>query len=166
MQIDVCSIKIKQMELSYHVEKVIKEDIPKLQHGNDGLIYTCAESGYVVGTDERMYALPFFFFNALWTCARAVVASLKWKPPSENSIDFRLDLRFPPLATRPFEADFSAKPQFVLNTWMGKERGGTRDAKGKQREAYEYFDVMSVGDDEWAQWVWLPITKLVIDQRR
>jgi mRNA capping enzyme, catalytic domain len=51
---DVYSIKIKQMELSYHVEKVIKEDIPRLQHGNDGLIYTCAESGYVVGTDERM----------------------------------------------------------------------------------------------------------------
>lgn len=49
------SIKIKQMRPSYHVEKVIKEDIPKVQHGNDGLIYTCAESGYVVGTDQRMY---------------------------------------------------------------------------------------------------------------
>ena len=50
------------MELSYHVEKVIKEDIPKLQHGNDGLIYTCAESGYVVGTDQRMYVLRRFPF--------------------------------------------------------------------------------------------------------
>lgn len=45
------------MQPSYHVDKVIREDIPKLQHGNDGLIYTCAESAYVVGTDERMYAL-------------------------------------------------------------------------------------------------------------
>jgi len=43
------------MELSYYVEKVLKEDIPKLQHGNDGLIYTCAETPYVVGTDERMF---------------------------------------------------------------------------------------------------------------
>ncbi|KAF8508398.1 mRNA capping enzyme [Gautieria morchelliformis] len=123
-------IKIKQMQLSYHVEKVIKEDIPRLQHGNDGLIYTCAESGYVVGTDERI---------------------LKWKPASENSIDFRLELGFPPLVTNPTEPDFCAKPQFILKSWMGKERGGGRDAKGKQREAYEYFDVMTVDDEEWAR---------------
>jgi mRNA guanylyltransferase len=49
------SIRVKQMELSYHVEKVIREDIPRLKHGNDGLIYTCAESPYVVGTDQRMF---------------------------------------------------------------------------------------------------------------
>lgn len=48
------------MELSYHVEKVIQEDIPRLKHGNDGLIYTCAASPYVVGTDERM--LVFFHY--------------------------------------------------------------------------------------------------------
>ncbi|KAF8586561.1 mRNA capping enzyme [Ramaria rubella] len=123
-------INIKRMELSYYVEKVIKEDIPRLQHGNDGLIYTCAESGYVVGTDQRI---------------------LKWKPPSENSIDFRLDLRFPPSTTNPSEPDFCAKPQFVLNAWLGKDRSGGRDAKGKQREAYEYFDMMAVDDEEWAK---------------
>ncbi|KAF8511016.1 mRNA capping enzyme [Hysterangium stoloniferum] len=123
-------IKIKRMELSYHVEKVLREDIPRLQHGNDGLIYTCAESGYVVGTDERI---------------------LKWKPPSENSIDFRLELRFPPLAANLTQPDMCAKPQFVLNVWLGKDRSGARDAKGKQREAYEFFDVMSVDDDEWTR---------------
>lgn len=62
IQNDICSIKIKQMVSSYHVEKVIKDDIPRLQHGNDGLIYTCAESGYVVGTDQRMYVLHRFPF--------------------------------------------------------------------------------------------------------
>lgn len=51
------------MELSYYVEKVLKEDIPRLQHGSDGLIYTCAESGYVVGTDQRMYVLRLFPFS-------------------------------------------------------------------------------------------------------
>ena len=76
---------------------------------------------------------------------------MKWKPPSENSIDFRLELRFPPSVTRPSEPDFCAKPQFVLNAWMGKDRGGGRDAKGKQREVYEYFDVMAVDDEEWAR---------------
>ena len=43
------------MELSYGIEKVFNEVIPKLQHGNDGLIYTCLQSPYVVGTDPKMY---------------------------------------------------------------------------------------------------------------
>lgn len=42
------------MELSYGIEKVFNEDIPKLQHGNDGLIYTCLQSPYVMGTDQNM----------------------------------------------------------------------------------------------------------------
>jgi mRNA guanylyltransferase len=77
--------------------------------------------------------------------------SLKWKPPSENSIDFRLELRFPPLASSPAQPDLRAKPQFVLNVWLGKERGGARDDKGKQREVYEFFDVMGVDDAEWTK---------------
>ncbi|GJJ12571.1 hypothetical protein Clacol_006814 [Clathrus columnatus] len=117
-------IQIKPMELSYHVDKVIREDVPKLQHETDGLIYTCAESAYVVGTDERI---------------------LKWKPPSENSIDFRLELRFPPLPSEPSQPNLHAKPQFILKAWTGgRDRG-----KGKQRETYEYFDIMNVDDDEW-----------------
>lgn len=47
-------ITIKNMELSYGIEKVFNEDIPKLQHGNDGLIYTCLQSPYVMGTDQNM----------------------------------------------------------------------------------------------------------------
>ncbi len=42
------------MDLSYAVEKVLKEDIPRLQHGADGLIYTCVDSPYVVGTDPKL----------------------------------------------------------------------------------------------------------------
>jgi mRNA guanylyltransferase len=49
------------MELAYAVEKVVREDIPKLWHGTDGLIYTCAESGYVIGTDDRLYV---FFYGS------------------------------------------------------------------------------------------------------
>lgn len=48
------SIQVKRMELSYYVEKVLKEDIPRLQHGADGLIYTCVDSPYVVGTDPKL----------------------------------------------------------------------------------------------------------------
>ena len=46
------------MNLSYGVEKVFNEDIPKLQHGNDGLIFTPLQSPYVVGTDPKMYVNP------------------------------------------------------------------------------------------------------------
>ena len=62
--------------------------------------------------------------------------SLKWKPPSENSIDFKLDVRFPPVDGDPAQPDFYAKPNFLLNTW----RGG---------EEYDFFDMMDVDDDEW-----------------
>lgn len=50
-------LQLKKMELAYIVEKVIKEDVPKLHHGSDGLIYTNAETGYVVGTDPTLYVL-------------------------------------------------------------------------------------------------------------
>lgn len=45
---------LKHMELAYAVEKVVREDIPKLHHESDGLIYTNAENGYAVGTDHSL----------------------------------------------------------------------------------------------------------------
>ena len=50
------SIKVKDVNLSYHLEKVFNVDIPRLQHGNDGLIYTPVATPYVPGTDKNMYA--------------------------------------------------------------------------------------------------------------
>ncbi|GBE82117.1 mRNA capping enzyme [Sparassis latifolia] len=114
-------IKVKEVQLSYHVDDVFNVDIPALQHGNDGLIYTCVNTPYVPGTDHNI---------------------LKWKPPSENSIDFRLVLRFPPAPKRPTEPDFFAKPIFELHVYCGDERGSRR---------YEMFDVMHVEDEEWEQ---------------
>jgi mRNA guanylyltransferase len=70
-------------------------------------------------------------------CARAdEVSRLKWKPPSENSIDFKAELRFPPLPNDPSEPDFYAKPTILLNTWLGGQD-------------HEFFDEMEVDDDEW-----------------
>lgn len=65
-----------------------------------------------------------------------MIYSLKWKPPSENSIDFKLVLRFPPAPNKSSEPDFYAKPIFELHVWTG----------GSQ---YDFYDVMNVKDDEW-----------------
>jgi len=107
-------IQVKEVMCSYSIDKVFL-DIPKLQHGNDGLIYTSVSTEYIPGTDRNI---------------------LKWKPPSENSIDFKLVLRFPPLAGSPTEPDLHAKPIFALHAWNGGE-------------AYEPWDTMHVDDDEW-----------------
>ncbi|KAJ3556416.1 hypothetical protein NP233_g11983 [Leucocoprinus birnbaumii] len=110
-------IKVKETRFSYHVRTVFDE-IPSLQHGNDGLIYTCVSTPYSPGTDNNI---------------------LKWKPPSENSIDFKLVLRFPPIAHDPKKPDFHSKPLFLLHAWTG----------GDGPQNYEQYDEMYVEDDEW-----------------
>ncbi|CAL1705163.1 unnamed protein product [Somion occarium] len=112
-------IQVKPVKLSYHVDDVFNIDIPNLQHGNDGLIYTSVNTPYVPGTDPNI---------------------LKWKPPSENSIDFKLILRFPSLPARPRDPDFYAKPVFELHVWCGDRNGIPQ---------YEMYDVLRVEDDEW-----------------
>ena len=47
-------VKLKPQELSYGIIDVIKSHIPRLQHGNDGLIFTSAEASYTPGTDHKM----------------------------------------------------------------------------------------------------------------
>ncbi|KAG8978443.1 Dcp1p-Dcp2p decapping enzyme complex alpha subunit [Tulasnella sp. 425] len=108
-------LQVKRMERSYSIASVLNEVIPKLQHGHDGLVYTCATTRYVVGTDDTL---------------------LKWKPPSENSVDFKLELRFPPSKTHPDGLDYYSKPTFVLLAWAGGNK-------------YDYFDTMQVSEDEW-----------------
>ncbi|KAJ7444940.1 mRNA capping enzyme, catalytic domain-containing protein, partial [Mycena latifolia] len=115
-------IRVKEISPSYHAEQVFAEMV-NLQHGNDGLIYTCVNTPYTPGTDPNI---------------------LKWKPPSENSIDFKLILRFPPLQDNPSQPDFHAKPVFLLHVWCGGERGAAK---------YEQYDQMHVDDEEWEKQV-------------
>ncbi|KAK1216369.1 Dcp1p-Dcp2p decapping enzyme complex alpha subunit [Marasmius sp. AFHP31] len=112
-------IKIKPIQTAYNVEQVFNNEIPNLQHGNDGLIYTCVNAPYTPGTDNNV---------------------LKWKPPTENSIDFKLILRFPPTQSDPTKPDFCAKPVFLLQTWCGDQDGVSK---------YMQYDMMHVDDDEW-----------------
>ncbi|KAG8858514.1 Dcp1p-Dcp2p decapping enzyme complex alpha subunit [Tulasnella sp. 330] len=110
-------IKVKRMERSYNVELILKEVIPKLEHKHDGLIYTCASSEYVMWADDRL---------------------LKWKPPSENSIDFKLELRFPPSKLHGEGLNYYCKPTFVLLQWCGGRK-------------YDFFGTMRITDEEWEQ---------------
>ncbi|KAF8077651.1 mRNA capping enzyme [Lyophyllum atratum] len=125
-------IKVKEINFSYHVEKVFAVDIPALHHENDGLIYTCVSTPYTPGTDTNI---------------------MKWKPPTENSIDFKLVLRFPPLRYQADKPDFHAKPIFLLHVWCGDERGVAK---------YEQYDEMYVDDEEWEK---LKLSREQIDDR-
>ena len=72
------------------------------------------------------------------------LSRLKWKPPSENSIDFKLVLRFPALPDSSKQPDLHAKPVFALHVWCGGE--GTK-------ATYEPWDTMHVNDEEWERYV-------------
>lgn len=96
----------KMMERSYGIEKMFRETLPKLPHGNDGLIFTCRTTPYQFGTDQHI---------------------LKWKPAEENSIDFRMTLEF--LMVDPDSddedqtpyPDYSALPQINLSVHGGSD---------------------------------------------
>jgi len=69
---------------------------------------------------------------------------LKWKPPFENSVDFKLVLKFLPSATNPSQPDLYTKPIFALCAWLGGEG---------PKANYEPYDVMHVTEDEWERYV-------------
>ncbi|KAK4058523.1 Dcp1p-Dcp2p decapping enzyme complex alpha subunit [Microbotryomycetes sp. JL221] len=111
-------VLLKRQELSYGIEAVFRDHLPSLRHGNDGLIFTSAESPYTAGTDPKI---------------------LKWKPPSGNSIDFLLQLKFPGKSDNESEPDYTLKPVFMLMMNHGKGE-------------HHYFDTMEVDDGTWEKW--------------
>ncbi|KAI8601675.1 putative mRNA capping enzyme alpha subunit [Dissophora ornata] len=115
MQTQPFKVSLKEMNLSYGIEKVFREVIPNLKHGNDGLIFTSSVAPYVPSTNIKM---------------------LKWKPPSENTADFKLSLSF---QQQNGAQDRSQKPKFVLLQWQGGQE-------------YSVFGEMVVDDEQWESW--------------
>ena len=106
------------MEFPYGMEMMFKDKIPHLPHGNDGLIFTCKGTPYVPGTDQHI---------------------LKWKPPHENTIDFRLLLGDFPMSEQGEWPDWDAKPELELHINHG----------GGQNAGYKFFATLYLTDTEW-----------------
>ncbi|KAG0237648.1 Dcp1p-Dcp2p decapping enzyme complex alpha subunit [Actinomortierella wolfii] len=111
-------LSVKEMQRSYGLTKMFNEIVPQLKHGSDGLIFTSAVAPYITSTNDKM---------------------LKWKPPSENSVDFKLALEFPMNPHQPGTFDYTAKPRFLLRQWEGGSN-------------YSPFGEMVVSDHQWEQW--------------
>jgi mRNA guanylyltransferase len=107
--------------MPYATPEIFQHIIPNLPHGNDGLIFTCKETPYVSGTDQHI---------------------LKWKPPHENTVDFRLQLGAFPTETdddgTTYE-DFDQKPHFDLLVYHG----------GNGSQAYRHFAPLYLTNTEW-----------------
>ncbi|BCS06758.1 Dcp1p-Dcp2p decapping enzyme complex alpha subunit [Aspergillus luchuensis] len=122
----IFAVEDKSTQFSYGIEMMFRDIIPKVKkiHGNDGLIFTCRSTPYRIGTDEHI---------------------LKWKPPSENTIDFRMRLEFPLLepdsddeaegVTEPYY-DYDALPIFHLFVMLNSNE-------------YRPFGEMYVSPEEW-----------------
>ncbi|KAE8416819.1 mRNA capping enzyme, catalytic domain-containing protein [Aspergillus pseudocaelatus] len=124
----VFAVEDKSTQFSYGIEMMFREIIPKVKkiHGNDGLIFTCRSTPYRIGTDEHI---------------------LKWKPPAENTIDFRMRLEFPVLEpdtddeadgiSEPY-TDYDAMPIFHLFVMLNSNE-------------YRHFAEMFVTPPEWEE---------------
>ncbi|KAI7899675.1 mRNA capping enzyme, catalytic domain-containing protein [Cokeromyces recurvatus] len=66
------TVELKKMERSYGLH-VVFDQIPKLKHKSDGIIWTPVKYPYTPGTCEKL---------------------LKWKPPELNTVDFRIAARW------------------------------------------------------------------------
>lgn len=107
-------IYMKPMSQSYRLEGVSKQE---RDHLSDGLIFTSVPAPYVFGTDPHI---------------------LKWKPASENSIDFAIRLDFINGDDPNLETDYDSKPKVALLAWHGDH-----DAE---------FDELYLDDDTWETW--------------
>lgn len=115
-------VKEKMVQSPYRVKHMFDNVLPNLKHGNDGLIFTCKNTRYEFGTDKHI---------------------LKWKPPHENTIDFKLRLGEFPLhdpedGEDGLAPDFDAMPdRFKLLVYHGN------------KEYRPFAHDLSVTEQEW-----------------
>lgn len=117
-------VEMKQMQFGYATEMMFKDVLPKLPHGNDGLIFTCRGSAYQYGTDPHI---------------------LKWKPENENSIDFKLTLEFPIV-----KLDEQDRAEGVSEPWADYDAIPICNLDvGGDNDSDEWFGTMHLEPEEW-----------------
>lgn len=115
------ALKEKKTYPAYSLRQMFYNVLPTLKHGNDGLIFTCKSTPYKFGTDDHI---------------------LKWKPPHENTIDFKLRLSEFPMFDPNDEfagkiPDYNAPPRpFQLLVQQNDNN-------------YQYFADLAITDAEW-----------------
>lgn len=132
-------LDFKNMTQSFKLSKVFRE-LKNLTHVSDGLILTCCETPYVVGTDHTL---------------------LKWKPSEENTIDFKIQLVFskytdadlPDHHPNKVYTDYDSRPQFKLWVWENTVPEPEDDVDDEDYktsfEGYQEFAELTVSDEEW-----------------
>ncbi|KAG0647460.1 mRNA processing 2 [Hyphodiscus hymeniophilus] len=127
--------ELKAMNFSYAIQMMFTDVLPRLPHGNDGLIFTCRETEYKHGTDQHI---------------------LKWKPENENSVDFRLVLDFPLIQpdtidraegiTEPY-LDYDSLPTCNLHVHAGDGKDDTW--YGTMYLEPEQWEMMKAAGEPW-----------------
>lgn len=139
------------MQFAYGIDMMFREILPRLAHGNDGLIFTSLNGEYICGTDPHMY-IP---------TITVTYNRLKWKPDDENSIDFRLNLIFPPSSKKnpndittqsPF-SDIPKDTTFQLSVWSG----------GKGEGNYTIWGDLYVPETDWEKIQDAQDSKLILE---
>ncbi|QPG74700.1 hypothetical protein FOA43_002033 [Brettanomyces nanus] len=140
-------LDFKNMTQPFKIDKIFRE-MKNLTYVSDGLVLTCCDSPYAPGTDNLL---------------------LKWKPSEENTIDFKISLRFPKFVDEDLPEhdpnreypNYDAKPEFELCVWKGgndsHENEGVEDNirrnGGEYKNNFGFYDDwhvhLEVTDDEW-----------------
>lgn len=126
-------MECKTQLLAYGMQMMFLQELGKLKHGNDGLIFTCRSTEYHPGTDPHI---------------------LKWKPANENSIDFKLSFDFHMLQpddvdraegiNQPYP-DYDTNPICNLLAWNGSS------PNNPQHEEFIHYGILSLTDLEWTR---------------
>ncbi|KAJ2699252.1 hypothetical protein FB645_005373 [Coemansia sp. IMI 203386] len=101
-------VQLKTFYRSYEAARIYREVIPMLGHESDGLIFTSCPAPYTIGTCDKI---------------------IKWKPASENSVDFM---------ARVVEVPGWPAPQVHLYVWNGKAR-------------QDYYSMLAMKDEDWTE---------------